>query len=77
MILQSAATETGIVLPTASVVGTANGEHVVFEHVSAERFLVRPVRVHPLDGERLFVAAGIDEGARIVTQGAELLSQIR
>jgi hypothetical protein len=77
VILQSAATETGIVLPTASVVGTANGEHVVFEHVSAERFLVRPVRVHPLDGERLFVVAGIDEGARIVTQGAELLSQIR
>ena len=77
VILQSAATETGIVLPTASVVGTANGEHVVFEHVSPERFLVRPVRVHPLDGERLFVAAGIDEGARVVTQGAELLSQIR
>lgn len=77
VILQSAATETGIVLPTGSVVGTANGEHVVFEHVSAERFLVRPVRVHPLDGERLFVVAGIDEGVRIVTQGAELLSQIR
>ena len=77
VILQSAATGTGIVLPTASVVGTANGEHVVFEHVSAERFLVRPVRVHPLDGERLFVVAGIDESARIVTQGAELLSQIR
>jgi membrane fusion protein, heavy metal efflux system len=77
VILQGAATETGIVLPTASVVGTANGEQVVFEHLSAERFLVRPVRFRPLDGERLLVVAGIDEGARIVTEGAELLSQIR
>jgi hypothetical protein len=77
VILQAARTETGIVLPSASIAGTANGETVVFEHVSAERFIARPVRMHPLDGERVVVLAGVGEGARIVTEGAELLSQIR
>jgi hypothetical protein len=77
VILQEARTETGIVLPSASIVDAANGENVVFEHVSPERFLARPVRLRPLDGERIIVLAGIGEGARIVTEGAELLSQIR
>ncbi len=77
VILQEARTETGIVLPSASIVDAANGENVVFEHVSPERFLARPVRLRPLDGERVVVLAGIGEDARIVTEGAELLSQIR
>lgn len=77
VILQEARTETGIVLPSASIVATANGENVVFDHVSPERFLAHPVRYRPLDGERVIVLAGVDEGARIVTEGAELLSQIR
>lgn len=77
VILQEARTETGIVLPSASVIGTANGEDVVFEHVSPERFIARPVRLRPFDGERIVVLAGIGEGARIVTEGTELLSQIR
>jgi hypothetical protein len=77
VILQEARTETGIVLPSSSIVGAANGEDVVFEHVSAERFMARPVRLRPLDGERIVILSGIGEGARIVTEGAELLSQIR
>jgi hypothetical protein len=77
VILQEARTETGIVLPSASIVGAANGEDIVFEHVSAERFVARPVRARPLDGERVVVRAGIAEGARIVNEGAELLNQIR
>ncbi len=77
VILQEARTETGIVLPSASVVNAANGENVVFQHVSPERFLARPVRFRPLDGERIVVLAGIGDGARIVIEGAELLSQIR
>jgi hypothetical protein len=77
VILQEARTETGIVLPAASVVGTANGEDVVFEHVSAERFVPHPVRIRPLDGDRVIVLAGLGEGARAVTAGAELLNQIR
>jgi hypothetical protein len=77
VIVNHSQSESGIVLPTASVASAGNGESVVFEHVAAERFAARPVRVAPLDGERVIVAAGVGEGARIVTQGAELLNQIR
>ena len=77
VILQEMRTEKGIVLPTGSVVGAANGEDIVFEHVAAERFVPRPIRLRPLDGERVVVLAGIGDGARVVTAGADLLSQIR
>jgi hypothetical protein len=77
VIVQSAPIAAAIVLPAASVVATANGEAVVFEHVAAERFRARPVRVRPLDGARVVVLAGLAEGARAVTEGAELLNQVR
>ncbi|HRW61190.1 MAG TPA: HlyD family efflux transporter periplasmic adaptor subunit, partial [Defluviicoccus sp.] len=77
VILQEARTETGMVLPAASVVSAANGENVVLEHVAAERFVPRPIRLRPLDGERVVVLAGIGDGTRVVTAGAELLNQIR
>jgi cobalt-zinc-cadmium efflux system membrane fusion protein len=68
---------TGLALPRSSVVRAANGQDIVFEHVTAERFQPRPVRSEPLDGERLLIATGIGPGARIVVQGAELLDQVR
>ncbi|WP_375409424.1 efflux RND transporter periplasmic adaptor subunit [uncultured Methylobacterium sp.] len=75
-----AATDTareGLALPRSAVVRTANGQDVVYEHVSAERFVARPVRVEPLDGARILVAEGVGPGRRVVTQGAELLDQVR
>ena len=35
------------------------------------------MRVEPLDGGRVLVAEGIGPGKRVVTQGAELLDQVR
>ena len=32
---------------------------------NAERFLARPVRVQPLDGQRVLVTAGLERGARV------------
>jgi RND family efflux transporter MFP subunit len=66
----------GIALPRAAIVRTAAGD-VVYEHVSAERFMARPVRFVPLDGERALIVSGLDGGKRIVVQGAELLDQVR
>jgi membrane fusion protein, heavy metal efflux system len=77
VVLQSSRTHSGIVLPGDSVVRAANGQDIVFEHASAERFVPRPVRHRPLDGERVLVLAGINPGTRVVTEGAGLLSQIR
>ncbi|MBC7799117.1 MAG: HlyD family efflux transporter periplasmic adaptor subunit, partial [Gemmatimonadaceae bacterium] len=72
-----AAGERGIVLPRAAVVRQSNGTQAVWDHTAAERFVPRPVRMQPLDGARVLVLAGVAPGARIVTQGAELLGQVR
>jgi membrane fusion protein, heavy metal efflux system len=69
--------QNGLAVPRGSVVRSANGQDVVYEHVTAERFQVRLVRTQPLDGERVLIATGIDPGRRVVTQGAELLDQVR
>lgn len=70
-------TQTGVALPRTSVLRGSNGQDIVFLHTGAERFEPREVRVLPLDGDRVLVAAGIDAGSRVVTEGAELLNQIR
>jgi len=67
----------GLAVPRASVVRSQAGQDIVFEHISAERFQPRPVRVEPFDGDRVLVVSGLASGARVVTQGAELLDQIR
>jgi RND family efflux transporter MFP subunit len=67
----------GLAVPRGSVVHGANGQDVVYEHVTAERFQIRLVRTQPLDGERVLIATGIGPGRRVVTQGAELLDQVR
>jgi cobalt-zinc-cadmium efflux system membrane fusion protein len=67
----------GIAIPRASVVRGANGQDFVFEHVNAERFIPRTVRVEPLDGDRVLVLAGLVPATRVVVQGAELLDHVR
>ena len=67
----------GIAVPRTSVLRGANGQAIVYEHTNAERFLPREVRVEPLDGDQVLIVAGMEAGRRIVTQGAELLNQIR
>jgi multidrug efflux pump subunit AcrA (membrane-fusion protein) len=67
----------GIAAPRTAVIRAANGQDFVFEHTTAERFEPRPVRIEPLDAERVLIAAGIDPGKRIVVQGAELLDHVR
>jgi len=68
---------TGVALPRSAVVRMPNGGSAVWDHVSAERFVPRPVRMQPLDGANVLVLAGVKAGSRIVTQGAELLNQVR
>jgi hypothetical protein len=67
----------GIAVPRTAVVRAANGQDFLFEHTTAERFEPRPVRVEPLDADRVLIAAGIDPGKRIVVVGAELLDHVR
>lgn len=67
----------GIAVPRTSVLRGPNGQSIIYEHTNAERFLPREVRVEPLDGNQVLIVSGIEAGRRIVTQGAELLNQIR
>ncbi|MBU2327085.1 MAG: HlyD family efflux transporter periplasmic adaptor subunit [Alphaproteobacteria bacterium] len=77
-VLSSTADErTGIAVSRTSVLRASNGQSLVYEHTNAERFVPREVRTEPLDGDRLLIVSGIEAGKRIVTQGAELLNQIR
>lgn len=67
----------GLSVPRTAVLRGANGQTVVFEHTSAERFEPRIVRTEPLDADRVLVLDGLAPGKRVVVQGAELLNQIR
>lgn len=67
----------GIRVPRAAVVRAANGQQVIFEHVSAERFAPKLVKIEPLDADNVLVMDGLKDGARIAVRGAELLDQVR
>ncbi len=67
----------GIVLPASAIVRPAEGPPVVYEHSAAEVFTPRQVRVEPLDGSRVLVAAGLEPAMRVVVQAAGLIAQVR
>ena len=66
-----------IAVPRASVVRAANGQSVVWSHVSAERYEARLVQTTPVDADRVGITAGLEPGARLVVRGAELINQVR
>jgi len=66
-----------IVLPREAVVRSGSGETIVWLHDEFEDFDPKPVRTRPLDATRVIVAAGVNEGERIVIRGAQLVNQIR
>ncbi|MET4043375.1 cobalt-zinc-cadmium efflux system membrane fusion protein [Bradyrhizobium sp. RT6a] len=77
VMVQSGAAVTGLIFPRNAVVRSGSGENVVWLHPEPERFEPRPVRVLPVDATRVIVAAGINEGERIVVRGTDLINQIR
>ena len=77
VIANVATQESGFALPRTAVVRMPNGGAAVWDRVSAERFVPRPVRLQPLDGGNVLVLAGVKAEQRIVVQGADLLNQVR
>ena len=71
------ATQPGIVLPEAAVVRAGNGLPQVWTKSNPERFVAKPVRTEPLDGQRVLITDGLAPGLRIVTEGAEFVNQVR
>jgi len=77
VLAQTDGAQEGMALPRAAVLRGPSGVPIVYEHSAAEQFRPHEVRTEPLDGARVLVVAGLRPGQRIVTQGAELLNQIR
>jgi hypothetical protein len=73
---QRSETVNGVVVGRDAVVHGGNGEMLIWRHTDSERFEARPVRVEPFDAARVLIAAGVEEGERIVAGGAELINQI-
>ena len=77
VLVRSEDAQKGLIIPRSAIVRAGNGQDVVFEHISPERFQARIVRTAPFDGNSVLVLAGLESGRRIVTQGAELLGEVR
>ena len=67
----------GVIVPRSAVLTGENGLSSVFVKERAERFASRPVRVAPLDADRVVLLSGVRTGERVVTAGGGLLAQVR
>jgi RND family efflux transporter MFP subunit len=67
----------GLIVPKAAVVTAPSGEAIVWVHRDPERFHPRTVKMRPIDGDRVLIEAGIDQGDRVVISAAELINQVR
>lgn len=77
VMVQTGTPVAGLIFPREAVVRSGNGETIVWLHSGPERFEPKPVRVLPVDAARVIVAAGLNEGERIVVRGTDLINQIR
>ena len=67
----------GAALPRSALTKVGAGETAVWVHAEAERFIARKVRVQALDAANMAITEGLQEGDRVVVEGAGLLSQVR
>ncbi|MBA2124962.1 hypothetical protein DLM45_01810 [Hyphomicrobium methylovorum] len=67
----------GVVVPSDAVVRGTSGLLQVWVKTGAEVFRPVPVRTLPLDGTRVLVVAGLEDGDRVAVQGAEFINQVR
>lgn len=67
----------GAAVPRMALAKTGAGETVVWVHTDAERFVARRIRHQSLDAANVAILDGLNDGDRVVTVGAGLLSQVR
>jgi len=75
--IQGRSSHTAVLVPHQAITTTASGQAIVFEHLTAERFVPILIRSEIIDGSNVAVLAGLAPGKRIVVDGAGLLGQIR
>lgn len=77
VIVHSAREVRGIPVPASSILRDTDGRSLVWERRGAEVFASRYVEVRRLAGDRSIVLSGLSGGLRVVTEGAQILSQVR
>ena len=77
VIVKTTRTAKGVAVPQAALARNSAGDTVVWVHLGAERFGPRKVSAQPLDATTVALTAGIASGERVVTEGANLLAQVR
>ena len=77
VIVKTSRTTQGVAVPQAALTRNSAGDSVVWVHVGPERFAPRKVSSQPLDADSIALTLGMAGGERVVTQGANLLAQVR
>lgn len=77
VIAQTVRSVRGAAVPLAAIVKVSPGETAVWVRDGAERFVLRKVGVAPLDAGRVAAVKGLEDGERVVSEGAGLLTQVR
>lgn len=77
VVVQSRSRSEGFAVPAAALAKNPSNQSIVWVKASPERFVPKVVRVAPLDGRQVVVTQGLDDGDRVVTEGASLVNQIR
>lgn len=75
--VQTRATLQGVAVPAAALARNPSNQTVVWVKTAPEQYAPRVVQHQPLDGERVMVTAGLQDGERVVTQATNLINQIR
>lgn len=77
VIVKTSRTIPGVAVPQASVTRNSAGDTVVWVHIAPERFAPRRVSAQPLNADAVALTTGVVGGERVVTDGANLLAQVR
>lgn len=74
---QTRRTVRGMVVPRTALQRLPSSDAMVWLHEQAERFTPHIVSTTPLNDSTVIVLKGLKEGDRVVTEGANLLGQVR
>lgn len=74
---ETSVTVSGVAVPRAAVVRSANGQLIVFVKETPERIEPRIVTFEIVGADRVVITNGVEAGERVVVAGAQLIAQIR
>lgn len=67
----------GVAILANALARNASNQSIVWIKTAPEHYAPRVIQHQPLDGERILVTAGLQDGERVVIQATTLINQIR